>query len=293
MILNETFGKPLTEFPNVVYSSSYYASLLAAMCGLQVKRLLTSSFASPIVNLAAQSTGCKILVADVDEETKCLTPEILTSVDPTTYDAIAITCPFSVLPRLGEIWDFCSFTDKRLIIDGQYTYGTVLPILGDAYCFTMDSKSSVPLEQLAVTIFKDKEPGDLGHTYLKTMELLAGSYALRDLERSFAFTDSILSKRTELYYYYKTFLSELIPFGNSKLIYSSIPIYLDPPEAAKKTKEAFAAEGISVIECFDLIEPRTNATRAAETLVLLPLNPEMTKEDIELICSIVKKNRGI
>ena len=284
-----------------VIVSSAHTALMAAYSVLEIKRPIMPAYTFRSTYVAATIQGIEPLLVDVDRDTGCLTPEIIKSIDPATYDSVVVVCSLSVIPELQAINELCKELDKKLIIDAAPCFGTEgIYSYGDAVCVSFHATKSFPLGEGGVVIAhpnickRVKEYVNFGFDNIK--HITGSGINAKVSEYTCAIGLSLLdiieepiNRRLLNAELYKTRLGNLTPKSSiNNTVYQSFPVFMKTEEQANLLVDQLDKNNIESVKYYKPIVDMPNTTSLYKRNVCLPIHHQLSKNTLDTIIDIVR-----
>lgn len=291
----------LEKNKEILLTSSGHTALMAAYASLGVKKLLVPAFTFQSTAVAASLQGIEVVLSDVDPNTGCLTPEIISIIDPDTYDSVVVVCALSTIPDLKGISKLCSSLGKTLIIDGAATFGTTdISNFGDAFCYSFHATKTFSAGEAGALIINSPHY-DLAKSFINfgfdkeknvCTNGLNGKVSDYTCAISLSLLDIIeaeIESRIDNFREYKKIAHSLIPYSyRDPTVYAFLPLFFPTPSAAQNARRLFSLAGVENISYYKPIEDLPVAVDLYSRSVCLPIHSGITSSDFETIEHVLK-----
>lgn len=307
-----------------IATSSGTAALHCAFESLNIKgkKVLVSDFTFPATILAIEQAGGIPVLADVEKDSMNISKNI---VENSQNKDIKIFCPVSLF---GNPLDnnFYDFQKQGIIIveDGATNLGTKLGKkfvgnMADITCFSFHPRKIITTGEGGMVTTNNKTIAQKINSYklfgkIKNEFLDSGlNYKLSDILSGIGICqmqkiEKIIKKRIQLAKIYGEYISKInfinmqIPTKNSRHTYQSFVCYVEKPGLRNKIMKNLLDNGIEsqigtyAIHCLPKFKNCKKLTKLNNSEFLyknsisLPMHDQLSSNDIELICKVIKKS---
>jgi len=307
-----------------IATSSGTAALHCAFASLNIKgkKILVSDFTFPATILAIQQAGGIPVLTDVEKDSMNISKKIIES---SQNKNIEIFCPVSLFgnPLEKNFYDFQK-QGITIVEDGATNLGTKLEKkfvgnLADITCFSFHPRKIITTGEGGMVTTNNKIIASKINSYklfgkVKNEFLESGlNYKLSDILSGIGICqmqkiEKIIKKRIQLARIYAEYLSKInfinmqIPTKNSRHTYQSLVCYVTKPSLRKKIMKNLLENGIEsqigtyAIHCLPKfknckkLSKLENSEFLYKNSISLPMHDQLSANDIELICKVIKKS---
>jgi len=292
----------ISEDKDLSIVSSGTTALMTAFHSLGTKSTLVPSYTFAATQQAATLQGIKTIVADVELATGTFSLDTLEK-HKEEVDTVTAVCPLSSIPidKLIDISIWCKKNNKKLVIDGAATFGTLGPHfnLGDAYCLSFHGTKNLPIGEGGCVIYNKGLDSSI-RQYInfglgKNKKIQGPGCNGKVSDYTCAIGLSLMDKiipyfiaRQKNVALYKELCSEVHTLSTIKnTVYSCLPIYLPYEIEAKRKVLTLREEGIEALQYYYPLDDSNNSTFLYTHSICLPCHSQVTTDDIHRIAEII------
>lgn len=282
----------LPDHKTIILTSSGHTALMTAYHILDVKSLAVPAFTFASTLTAASLQGIRTNIYDVNKQATLDITNIQSN-----DDTLALVCPLSIRPNINQYIGYCKSNNKKLIIDGAATFGTLdLCHYGDAFCLSFHATKTLSIGEGGALIC-DKTLEDKALEYInfglnKNKQLNSIGINAKMSEYTAAIGLDILSRikpyianKEFLAEYYYHYLREFTIPVDFSTVYQSFPIF---HPNAEKIRNNLMIYDIDVKQYYPSLDPAcSTASDLYATNICLPLHHKMSLNDVQKICNII------